>query len=228
MFHKWDEPAQVFFLYCLPSYLMELLWISTQQGQKRSFPKPSISSAWILNCQTKVHFPLKQNETSSVEKCIHQPRYKITKNNYVSFNHCSFPGRSNKIPAQSDSFSYIYIYIYEIHTQKVNSWMKYQKYQLSTLRYANSRNVLLEKAGRIYMLEKNSFICIKSILKNNPCDQLTLRWDLPVRLKVKSKPLCVCVRVQLVEQHFVPAPSEWQRDPIPGLPIVTTKINRAE
>lgn len=91
----------------------------------------------------------------------------------MSFNHCSFPGRSNKIPAQPDSFSYIYIY--EIHTQKVSSWMKYQKHQLSMLRYANSGKVLLEKAGRIYMLEKNSFICIKSILKNNPCDQLTLR-----------------------------------------------------
>lgn len=32
--------------------------------------------------------------------------------------------------------------------------MKYQKYQLSTLQYANSGKVLLEKAGRIYMLEK--------------------------------------------------------------------------
>lgn len=58
---------------------------------------------------------------------------------------------------------------------------------------------------------KNSFICIKSILKNNPCDQLTLRWDLLVRLKVKSKPLCVWV--QQVGQYFVHAPSEWLKVP---------------
>lgn len=79
VFHQWDKPAQAFFLFCLPSYLMELLWISTQQGQKRSFPKPSKSSARILNCQTKVHFPLERNEISSVEKCIHQARYNKTK-----------------------------------------------------------------------------------------------------------------------------------------------------
>lgn len=29
-----------------------------------------------MNCQTKVHFPLKQNGISTVEKCFHQPRYK--------------------------------------------------------------------------------------------------------------------------------------------------------
>lgn len=81
VFHKWDAPAQVSSLFCLPSYLMELLWISTQQGQKRSFPKSSKSSARILNCQTKVHFPLEQNEISSVEKCIHQARYNKTKQN---------------------------------------------------------------------------------------------------------------------------------------------------
>lgn len=75
----------------------------------------------------------------------------------------------------------------------------------------NSGKVLLEKAGRIYMLEKNSFICIKSILKNNPCDQLTLRLDLLVRLKGKSKALCVWV--QLVGQYFVHAPSEWPKVP---------------
>lgn len=55
VFHKWDKPAQVgvffFFVFCLPSCLMELLWLGAQQGQKRSFPKSSKSSAWILNCQ---------------------------------------------------------------------------------------------------------------------------------------------------------------------------------
>lgn len=69
VFHKWDKPVQVvwfcfffLFVFCLPSYLMELLWLGAQQGQKRSFPKSSKSSAWILNCQKCISPLAKWNE----------------------------------------------------------------------------------------------------------------------------------------------------------------------
>lgn len=100
----------------------------------------------------------------------------------------------------------------KMHTQKSQA-AGWNTRNISCLRCGmpNSGKVLLEKAGRIYMLEKNSFICVKSILKNNPCNQLTLRLDLLVRLKGKSKPLCVWV--QLVGQYFVHAPCEWPKVP---------------
>lgn len=52
-------------------------------------------------------------------------------------------------------------------TPTASCWMKYQ---LSKLWYANSGKLLIEKTGRIYVLEKNSFICIERVLKKNPCD----------------------------------------------------------
>lgn len=152
VFHKWDEPAQVFFLFCLPSYLMELLWISTQQGQKRSFPKPSKSSARILNCQTKVHFPLEQNEISSVEKCIHQARYNKTKQKTAkgALIIAHFQEDQTKYqPSQTHS----HICKDPYPKSQAAGW---NIRNISCLRCGmpNSGKVLLEKAGRIYMLEK--------------------------------------------------------------------------
>lgn len=69
-----------FFVFCLPSCLMELLWLSTQQGQKRSFPKSSKPSGWIWNCQKKSAFSPQQNEMNSLVS-IHQPRLKQKTNN---------------------------------------------------------------------------------------------------------------------------------------------------
>lgn len=208
MFHKWDEPAQVFFLFCLPSYLMELLWISTQQGQKRSFPKPSISSAWILNCQTKVHFPLKQNEISSVEKCIHQARYKKTKQNKKQLTWALIIAHF-----QEDQTKYqpSQTHIYKDPHPKSQQLDEISEISAVYAAICQFRESTPWKSWENLHAGKNSFICIKSILKNNPCDQLALRWDLLVRLKVKSKPLCVWV--QLAGQHFAYVPSERPKVP---------------
>lgn len=125
---------------------MELLWISTQQGQKkkRSFPKPSKSSARILNCQTKVHFPLKQNETSSVEKCIRQARYDKTTQQQQQEKKKTVKGALIVAHFQEDQTKYQpnqtrSPLCKDAHPKKSSSWMKYQKYQLFTLWYAKFR-----------------------------------------------------------------------------------------
>lgn len=72
------SPPPLLFTFLLNGIVVAKHTAGPKKKKKRSFPKPSKSSARILNCQTKVHFPLKQNETSSVEKCIRQARYDKT------------------------------------------------------------------------------------------------------------------------------------------------------
>ena len=115
----------LFFVFCLPSCLMELLWLSTQQGQKRSFffqnPANQVSGFGTAK-RKKCIFPL--SKMISLGKYIHQPRLKKKnkKTSYMSFYCCSFSGRSNKIPAQPDSCVYICIYIYiNIYKEKIHT-----------------------------------------------------------------------------------------------------------
>lgn len=106
---------------------MELLWLSTQQGQKRSFvfffflqnPANQVSGFGTAK-RKKCIFPL--SKIISLGKCIHQPRLKKQnkQTSYMSFYHCSFSGRSNKIPAQPDLCAYIYIYI-NIYKEKIHT-----------------------------------------------------------------------------------------------------------
>lgn len=131
---------------------------------------------------------------SSSGKCIHQPRFKkqnktkIPKTSYVSFHHCSFPGRSNKIPAQPDS--YVYMYIKKRSTPTSQQLDKISAVHAAVCQFGE---ITRWKNWKILCAGKNSFICIKSILKKNPCDQLTLRLDVLIRLKFKIKTL-VCLR----------------------------------
>lgn len=171
-----------------------------KKKKKRSFPKPGKSSARILNCQTKVHFPLKQNETSS--------RREMYSSGQIRQNNTTTTTTTRKKKKNTVKGALIVAHFQEDQTKYQPSQTRsplckdahpksqaagWNTRNISCLRCGmpNSGKGLLEKAGRIYMLEKNSFICVKSILKNNPCNQLTLRLDLLVRLKGKSKPLCV-------------------------------------
>lgn len=132
---------------------------------------------------------------SSSSKCIHQPRLKKKKQtSYVSFPHCSFPGRSNKIPAQPDSYVYIYIYIY-IYIKKRSTPISQQLDDLAAVHAVVRQfgEITCWKNWKNLCAGKNSFICIKSILKKTPCDSLPLRVDVLIRLKFKIKPL-VCLR----------------------------------
>lgn len=49
------------------------------EGQKRSFPNPANQVLGFRTAERKLHFPSKQNEMSSLGKCIHQPRFKKKK-----------------------------------------------------------------------------------------------------------------------------------------------------
>lgn len=171
---------------------------------------------WIA--KQKCIFPLSKTKPVPVEKCIRQARYDKTTQQQQQQEKKKNTVKGALIVAhfQEDQTKY--------QPSQTRSPLCKDAHPKSQAAGWNTRNIsclrcgmpnsgkgLLEKAGRIYMLEKNSFICVKSILKNNPCNQLTLRLDLLVRLKGKSKPLCVWV--QLVGQYFVHAPCEWPKVP---------------
>ena len=109
-----------FFIFCLLfTFLLNgTVMAKHTAGPKKEFFSPQNPANQVSGFGTakrkKCIFPL--SKIISLGKCIHQPRFKKKqqkKTSYMSFYHCSFSGRSNKIPAQPDLCVYIYIYIYK-------------------------------------------------------------------------------------------------------------------
>lgn len=152
---------------------MELLWLSNRAGPKEEFPKTQqIKRLDLELAKEKCIFPLSKMKWV-LQVCVFiSPDFK-TKQNETKNQLCELSSLliSRKIKQNTRPARLICIHIYiHIYKDKIHTHKPAAGWNISHAVVCQFGEMTRWKNWKNLFAGKNSFICIKSILKKNPCD----------------------------------------------------------